>query len=183
MIHRCNDLEFPAYGAKGIKVCDEWVNNWQSFKFWAELNGARKDYEIHRLDKDGDYCPGNCVWLSKEDHFKAEREQLTWNGVTKSVIEWAEDLGMRRENLVKRIRKYDIEKAMTTPKGGKLSERKHTQYTFNGETLTHNEWAKKFDIDRTTLRDRIRRLGIQGALELGSNRRAKHGCEQEVATR
>lgn len=37
-------------------------------------------------------------------------------------------------------------------------------YTFDGMTLTHNEWARKLGISPTSLTKRIQRLGIERAL-------------------
>ena len=59
---------YENYGGKGIKVCDEWRNDFTAFKNWAIANGyyydtsaARRDVmSIDRIDPTKDYCPENC---------------------------------------------------------------------------------------------------------------------------
>lgn len=62
---------YPYYGGRGIKVCDNWVKNYKSFKDWALLSGYRESLEIDRIDVNGNYCPENCRWVT--------RQQQCWN--------------------------------------------------------------------------------------------------------
>lgn len=63
MKRRCsnpNDKHFSTYGGKGIKVCDEWANSYESFKKWAYEHGYDEtaqtgDCTIDRINNDGDY--------------------------------------------------------------------------------------------------------------------------------
>jgi hypothetical protein len=56
-----NSPKFKAYGAKGIKLCDEWLNDPESFisYIYKLPNHQRKGYSIDRIDNDGNYEPGN----------------------------------------------------------------------------------------------------------------------------
>lgn len=65
MNRRCNDLSNKYYGAKGVKVCQEWTE-YQTFANWAINNGYKKGLQ---LDKDtrGNgllYSPGTCCFLT-----------------------------------------------------------------------------------------------------------------------
>ena len=68
---RCNNPNYhayPRYGGRGIRICKEWEDDYVCFRDWAMKNGYRNDLSIDRIDNDGNYCPENCRWLSKEEH-------------------------------------------------------------------------------------------------------------------
>lgn len=64
MKERCEDLNNPNYGGKGIKVCDEWKDNFQAFAEWAMANGYDPKLQIDRMDGTGNYEPSNCRWVT-----------------------------------------------------------------------------------------------------------------------
>lgn len=73
MKRRCNDpnnIEYHCYGGKGVKVCDDWNNSYESFEKWAIESGYRDPLTIDRIDSNGGYNPDNCQWLTKSENSK-----------------------------------------------------------------------------------------------------------------
>ena len=109
MITRCynpNATHYKHYGGRGIGVCDEWRNDFMAFK---EDMGATysKGLEIDRIEVDGHYCKDNCRWATQRENALNKRNSvfLTANGVTKPLVLWAEELGVKRHRLYKRLRR------------------------------------------------------------------------------
>lgn len=75
MKQRCDNpkhISFKWYGAKGIKVCEEWSRSFLAFKNWANETGydssaQRGQFTIDRINPDGDYEPRNCRWVTIEE--------------------------------------------------------------------------------------------------------------------
>lgn len=59
--------EFKYWGGKGIRVCEEWKNNFQNFYDWAMNNGYQDNLSIDRIDGNKNYCPENCRWATAKE--------------------------------------------------------------------------------------------------------------------
>ena len=67
MVNRCtnpNDSNYHKYGAKGISVCEEWVNDFETFISWSLQNGYEKGLTLDRTDGNKGYSPYNCRWVT-----------------------------------------------------------------------------------------------------------------------
>ena len=122
MIRRCYDSarrEYPHYGGRGIKVCDEWKNDCCVFYRWARDNGYKEGLQLDRTDNNGNYCPENCRWVTPKENSNNRRNtrKITYKGKIKALSEWADELNIPYGILADRIYKYkwNIERAMTEP--------------------------------------------------------------------
>jgi hypothetical protein len=118
MRKRCNSKnnpEYKNYGGRGITICSEW-DDFAVFARWAEETGYKDGLGLRRLDNDGPFSPSNCKWAVSGGGGYFPRF-LTHNGVTKSVKEWAKELGCAPWVLTLRLDKLDwsVEKTVTTP--------------------------------------------------------------------
>lgn len=72
MRNRCENrknMAYKWYGAKGVKVCDEWQgrDGFQNFYNWAIKNGYKDDLSIDRIDFNGNYESLNCRWITQKE--------------------------------------------------------------------------------------------------------------------
>jgi len=97
MMERCYNaanIEFPRYGARGIVVCEKW----KKFDgFFSDMGERPKGKTIDRKDNNGNYDPANCRWatLTEQSRNRRNNRMVTLNGITKPLVQWAEDLGVR----------------------------------------------------------------------------------------
>lgn len=71
MKERClnpHHKSWKRYGGRGIKVCDEWVSDYESFKNFALANGWREGLQIDRIDNDGNYEPNNVAFITPKEN-------------------------------------------------------------------------------------------------------------------
>lgn len=110
--------EYPRYGGRGIKVCDEWME-FDSFMRWAVDNGYSEDLTLDRVNNDGDYTPSNCRWASRkvQSFNRSTNRYITHNGQTKTITQWAADNNIPYYILKKRIDvlNWDFERAISEP--------------------------------------------------------------------
>lgn len=123
MIQRCinpNNKSYKYYGARGISVCEEWLNEddgAKNFYEWAMNNGYAEGLSIDRIKVDGDYEPSNCRWVDNITQMNNMRSNrlLTYNGETHTMAEWGRIIGIPYSVLRSRISCYhwSIERALT----------------------------------------------------------------------
>lgn len=104
------DKSYKWYGDKGIKVCDEWLNNPKSFEEWSLQNGYTDELTIDRIDEDKDYSPDNCRWISSVDNskYKSTTSVINVDGEVHTGKDWSKILGLGTNTINTYVRKYGL---------------------------------------------------------------------------
>lgn len=120
MKHRCyypKDISYSRYGARGITVCDRWLYSFENFYVDMGSKPSPK-YSIERKDNSLGYSPDNCIWATAKQQARNRRDNrlLTFQGVTKTIAEWAETLGIQPTVISNRIADgWSIKRTLTEP--------------------------------------------------------------------
>lgn len=139
MKRRCydpNTRNYKDYGGRGIKICDEWLNDYQPFHDWAMANGynpnaKRGECTIGRINNDGNYEPKNCRWISIAEQQNPESKRkavktktpkrktdIEINGELKSMSDWCRAYNISRSAVKARIKRgWNKVTAIVTPVG------------------------------------------------------------------
>lgn len=122
---RCEDPScefYHNYGARGIKVCDEWQGSdgLDRFYRWAMSHGYKQGLTLDRIDNNKGYSPDNCQFVTRKYQSNNKRNNVyfTFDGVTKTLAEWCEYYKVPYGRVEARLTKmgWDIEDALFTPR-------------------------------------------------------------------
>ena len=109
-----SNLDYDRYGGRGITMCKEWADNYESF-----LNDVGRrpspNHSIDRIDNNGNYEPGNVRWATRSEQARNKRcnVNITCYGVTMCLAAWSETVGIHVNTLQNRINKgWAIDKAL-----------------------------------------------------------------------
>lgn len=103
---RCYNPKTPNYkdyGCRGISVCQEWKDSFQTFKQWAISQGYnpnivdRTEQTIDRIDVNGSYEPDNCRLVSSKVQANNTRRNLyiEYGGQKYSLEQLSDTLGCK----------------------------------------------------------------------------------------
>lgn len=115
MKDRCynqNYFQYYLYGGKGIKVCNEWLDKktgFVNFYEWAINNGYKDNLSIDRIDGNKNYEPSNCRWVTQKEQCRniCTNINITYNGETHCLTEWAEILNIKFGTLYWRYKNWE----------------------------------------------------------------------------
>ncbi len=114
----CDHIDYPDYGGRGICVCSKWLESFEAFLADMGPRPSSK-HSLDRIDNEGNYEPANCRWATQiQQHRNCRRNhQLTFQGKTQCLVEWAEEMGINRLTLSARLLSYgwSVERALTEP--------------------------------------------------------------------
>ncbi|WP_455797214.1 hypothetical protein [Clostridium butyricum] len=88
--------EYYLYGGRGIRMCDEWKEDFMNFYNWSMSHGYKDNLSIDRKDFNGNYEPSNCRWADDitQANNKRNNIKLTYNGETHTLPEWSRKLNL-----------------------------------------------------------------------------------------
>lgn len=112
------DRDYKWYGAKGIKLCEEWDKSYLCFMKWAIENGYKENLTIDRINPFGDYEPSNCRWTTRKEQArnKTTNRIIEYNGEKRLFIDWCREFNILPVTLRQRFKRgWSVEKAFTTP--------------------------------------------------------------------
>lgn len=147
MMRRCYTTDRPDYQHyRNVKVrmCDEWLNDFDAFASWSLENGAEMGLSLDRIDNNGIYSPDNCRWTVKrvQANNTSTNDYIAYDGRTQTIADWAKEYKIPYFRLYSRIMKgWDMKKCLEQPRKKAANANTHTM-TINGETRTLSEWAK-----------------------------------------
>lgn len=107
MNNRCynpKDIGYHNYGGRGIKVCKKW-HTFQPF-YDDMIEGYESGLTIERINVNKGYSPSNCKWATIEEQSTNRRNnrRLTIDGETKTVTEWAKEIGVDHSVIRNRLK-------------------------------------------------------------------------------
>lgn len=105
MMERCtnpNCVGYKRYGARGITVCQEWIDSPQAFVDWALANGFSPELQIDRIDNDKGYSPDNCRWVTARENIRNRSNSV----ITPTIAGQAKFLYQVEEITIKDIADY-----------------------------------------------------------------------------
>lgn len=109
MKRRCynkKNKDYHNYGARGIKVCERWINNF--INFFNDIGyRPNPEYSIDRIDSNGDYEPKNVRWANKitqarnRRSLKIKSNQGDFKGISwrKDNKKWSARIGLGYKNI------------------------------------------------------------------------------------
>ena len=157
MKSRCNNPNvwcYYLYGGRGIKICDRWNN----FDLFIEDMGDSfiEGLTLDRIDSNGNYCPENCRWATKEEQSNNKQDSLNllFEGGYYTEAQLARKTGINRTTIQQRRRNgWTVEEMVY----GKSSVEKYRNVEYNGIVYKSlKDIADAFNINRDTFRYRIR---------------------------
>ena len=108
---------YKNYGGRGITVCDEWVDSYETFL--ADMGRKPSpEHSLERIDNNKGYSKENCKWATQTEQANNQRSniKITINGETFTLQTWANKVNIRRGTIKSRInRGWTPEKAVLTP--------------------------------------------------------------------
>jgi hypothetical protein len=109
---------FHRYGARGIKVCDKWRDDFEAFLKDVGPKPEGKFSLDRHPNNLGDYEPGNVRWATdlQQQNNRPGNKMIEFRGEVHTQAEWERIKGLKRGYLYNRLsRGWSLERALTEP--------------------------------------------------------------------
>lgn len=96
---------FRIYGARGISVCQIWVNSFEAFL--ADMGRApTAAHSIERKDNFGNYTRENCYWATPKIQARNRRTNIvaSHEGRTQCCLDWSKELNIPPWTMGRRLK-------------------------------------------------------------------------------
>ena len=120
--YNVNEPRYKDYGARGIRMDEEWMDESSGFDRFVEWSIANKytdEMTIDRIDVNGNYGPDNCRWIPLLEQALNKRDTLwvDYKGERVQLMSLCERLGVTYDTVHNRIYnlKWSVEDAVETP--------------------------------------------------------------------
>ncbi len=113
--------DYVRYGGRGVKVCDEWINDFRAYYDWAILNGWKRGLNIDKDRKGRNliYSPDTCSIVTPKDNqnHRGNNIIVEYNGARMTLKQVAEQSNVKYILLWKRVvkLKWDLQRSVDTP--------------------------------------------------------------------
>jgi len=162
MHNRCSNPKIKSYlyyGAKGIKVCAQWSGTEGFDNFVRDMGEHQEGDTVERINSLGNYEPGNCRWATRQEQAnnKSNNRPITANGETKTLAQWAKQLGCQGSAISHRLDKQGLseQEAINKPipkrPNSKLSDEQALTIRANYPLFTQKQLAVQFGVDSKTI--------------------------------
>lgn len=178
----CNpkNKRWNRYGGRGIKICEEWQNSFESFREWAITHGYSEGLTIDRINNDGNYEPANCRWTTykEQNNNYSGNVIIEYNGERHTVTQWAELYGHNLKVIYQKMARDNISfmEALFS-----VGEKRERLITYKGKTQNLRQWADELNISYTCLINRLDclHLSVKEAFERPYKARKPRGVRYD----
>jgi hypothetical protein len=119
MKQRCgnpNHSHYSYYGARGITVCQEWLDSYEAFLAHVGRRPSEK-HSLERIENNGNYEPGNVKWATKTEQMNNRRTNhfVEWKGQRLTIAQWSRAIGVPFSTIKTRLKRgWTVERTLTT---------------------------------------------------------------------
>lgn len=97
------NARYHSHGARGITMCDQWIDNFQ--QFLADMGPCPDGKSIDRIDNNGNYEPGNCRWatdIEQANNLRRTRFVIKPDGNKTTIGNLSRETGLKYTTLMRR---------------------------------------------------------------------------------